>query len=264
MVATMKSGTDDAVSATVATIAAPPPAGAGQAPTGASRARRPRRATAERREEILRAATRVFGSRGYHNGSLHEVAAQVGITHAGVLHHFGSKDRLLWAVLEYRDQVDVEHLEGKHIPGGLDLFRHLMTTARVNAGRRGIVQTYTVLTGEAVTDGHPASEWVRDRFTVLRGNIADALRTVVHERAAARGEQVTDPELDGVALDRAASSIIAVMDGLQTQWLLDPSAVDLADSSAFAIEAILAATLAGSDRTHPTAGTGPVPPEPTD
>ncbi|MGC5168139.1 TetR/AcrR family transcriptional regulator [Luteimicrobium sp. DT211] len=257
----MTSGSDDVVSAPRTTagtaVAQPPPPTA--PPTQASRARRPRRATAERREEILRAATRVFGSKGYHNGSLQEVAGQVGITHAGVLHHFGSKDRLLWAVLEYRDRVDVEHLEGQHIPGGLDLFRHLATTARVNAARRGIVQTYTVLTGEAVTDGHPASEWVRDRFTVLRGNIADALRTVVHERATARGEAVTDPELDGVALDRAASAIIAVMDGLQTQWLLDPAAVDLADSSAFAIEAILTAALAGSERPHPTAGSGSVP-----
>jgi len=255
MVAAMTSGSDDVVSAAGTTAIAPGP------PAPASRARRPRRATAERREEILRAATRVFGSKGYHNGSLQEVAAQVGITHAGVLHHFGSKDRLLWAVLQYRDQVDVEHLEGKHIPGGLDLFRHLVTTARANTSRRGIVQTYTVLTGEAVTDGHPASDWVRERFTILRGNIADALRTVVHERAAARGEAVTDPELDGVALDRAASAIIAVMDGLQTQWLLDPAAVDLADSTAFAIEAILTAALAGSDRPHPTAGSDPFPPE---
>jgi AcrR family transcriptional regulator len=260
MVAAMTSGSDDVVSAPGAT-ATVPGAAPEVPPTAASRARRPRRATAERREEILRAATRVFGSKGYHNGSLQEVAAQVGITHAGVLHHFGSKDRLLWAVLEYRDRVDVEHLEGQHIPGGLELFRHLVTTARLNAGRRGIVQTYTVLTGEAVTDGHPASDWVRERFTILRGNIADALRTVVHERAAARGEAVTDPELDGAALDRAASSIIAVMDGLQTQWLLDPAAVDLADASAFAIEAILAAALAGSERPHPTAGTGPVPVE---
>jgi hypothetical protein len=33
------------------------------------------------------------------------------------------------------------------------------------------------------------------------------------------------------------------MDGLQVQWLLDPSAVDLARASEFAIEAIVAAVV---------------------
>jgi AcrR family transcriptional regulator len=254
----MTSGIDSTVAApeTRGTVAANFPAASGSA---AAQAKRQRRGTAERREEILRAATRTFGSKGYHNGSLSEVAEQVGITHAGVLHHFGSKDKLLWAVLEFRDHIDVEHLEGQHIPGGLDLFRHLARTAAINAQRRGIVQTYTVLTGEAVTDGHPASEWVRNRFTGLRDDIATALTEVVQARAAATGTKVVDPELSRVALDRAASTIIAVMDGLQTQWLLDPDAVDLAESSAFAIEAILQATLDGSSRAHPIAGSGPIP-----
>jgi AcrR family transcriptional regulator len=201
-----------------------------------TRPARGRPSRAERREEILRAATRVFGSKGYHAGSLVDVAEQVGITHAGVLHHFGSKDKLLWEVLEYRDRVDVEHVEGKHIPGGLDLFRHLLTTARINAERRGIVQAYAVLTGESVTDGHPAAQWVTHRFFVLRGEIADAVQQVATERG-------TDVEREDA--ERAASAIIGVMDGVQVQWLLDPARVDLADATAFAIEAILAAVLTG-------------------
>jgi len=196
------------------------------------KAKRPSRA--HRREEILAAATRVFGSKGYHQGSLVDVAAQVGITHAGVLHHFGSKDKLLWEVLEYRDRVDVQHLEGKHIPGGIDLFRHLVVTARLNADRRGIVQAYAVLTGESVTDGHPAAAWVSERFSVLRGEISQAVSQIAGERG------VTLP--DGEA-ERAASAVIGVMDGLQLQWLLDPDAVDLAEATGFAIESILTATL---------------------
>ncbi|MBD5785348.1 TetR/AcrR family transcriptional regulator [Cellulosimicrobium terreum] len=224
----------------------------GTASTPPRRARRPRAATLARREEILRAAMRVFGSKGYHQGSLAEVAEQVGITHAGVLHHFGSKDRLLTEVLEFRDRVDVEHLEGQHIPDGLDLFRHLVKTAAINAERPGIVQAYTVIAGEAVTDGHPASAWVTERFTGLRGDISTALREVVTEREAA-GDTETDYELSDEALDLAASTIIGAMDGLQIQWLLDPDAVDLAAATAFAIEAILASTLAGARRPRPLA-----------
>jgi len=200
------------------------------------RARRVPRA--ERREEIVAAAARVFGSKGYRAGSLAEVAEQVGITHAGVLHHFGSKDKLLWEVLDYRDRVDVEHLEGQHIPGGADLFRHLVRTARLNADRRGIVQAYTVLTGEAVTDGHPAAERARRRFEVLRGDISAAILAVAADQ---------DVEVTRADADQAASAVIGVMDGLQTQWLLEPDVVDLPAATRSAILAILATVLGGPD-----------------
>ncbi|KQY46117.1 MULTISPECIES: TetR/AcrR family transcriptional regulator [unclassified Cellulomonas] len=202
------------------------------------RARQPRQATTERRAEILRAAANTFGSKGYKNGSLAEVAEQVGITHAGVLHHFGSKEQLLVEVLEYRDKEDVRDLEGQHIPGGLGLFQHLVRTARMNVDRPGIVQGYSVLTGESVTENHPARAWVTDRFRVLRGEISDAVIAV--------GEGTVSRE----TADCAASAIIGVMDGLQVQWLLDED-VDLPTSTQFAIEAILAAALLGDDRPHP-------------
>ena len=201
------------------------------------RARQPRQATTERRAEILRAAANTFGSKGYKNGSLAEVAEQVGITHAGVLHHFGSKEQLLVEVLEYRDKEDVRDLEGQHIPGGLGLFQHLVRTARMNVDRPGIVQGYSVLTGESVTENHPARAWVTDRFRVLRGEISDAVIAV--------GEGTVSRE----TADCAASAIIGVMDGLQVQWLLDED-VDLPTSTQFAIEAILAAALLGDDRPH--------------
>ncbi|WP_315093196.1 TetR/AcrR family transcriptional regulator [uncultured Cellulomonas sp.] len=204
------------------------------------RARQPRQATADRRAEILRAAAVTFGSKGYNNGSLAEVAEQVGITHAGVLHHFGSKEQLLVEMLEYRDKEDVRDLEGQHIPGGLGLFQHLVRTARMNVDRPGIVQSYSVLTGESVTENHPARGWVTDRFRVLRGEIADAVIAVGEGRVSRE------------TADCAASAIIGVMDGLQVQWLLDDG-VDLPTSTQFAIEAILAAALQGPERPQPLA-----------
>lgn len=201
------------------------------------RVRQPRQATAERRAEILRAAANTFGSKGYKNGSLAEVAEQVGITHAGVLHHFGSKEQLLVEVLEYRDKEDVRDLEGQHIPDGIALFRHLVRTARMNVERRGIVQGYSVLTGESVTENHPARGWVTHRFQVLRAEIAAAIVAV-------------GPDVPRETAQSAASAIIGVMDGLQVQWLLDDD-VDLPTSTQFAIEAILAAALLGADRPRP-------------
>ncbi|CAM5788409.1 TetR/AcrR family transcriptional regulator [Cellulomonas persica] len=200
----------------------------------ARRARRPRRATLERRAEILRAAARTFGTKGYKTGSLAEVAEQVGITHAGVLHHFGTKEQLLVEVLEYRDREDVRDLEGQHIPDGLELFHHLVRTARANEQRSGIVQGYTVLTGESVTEDHPARGWVIGRYRTLRGQIVQAVKVV------------GGPGVDDETATSAANAVIAVMDGLQIQWLLEPSAVRLAEETRVAIEAILRAACPGT------------------
>jgi len=193
------------------------------------------RRTAARRAEILRAAMDVFGARGYKSGSLGEIAEQVGMTHAGILHHFGSKNQLLLEVLDYRDEVDVESLEGHHPPEGMPLFRHLVDTARLNATRPGIVQTYAVLSADSVTDDHPAQDYFRRRFVGLREMIARSLA------------QVCDPERPPSQrdLDTAAAAIIGVMDGLQVQWLLDDINVDLPYATAFAIDAILTALVAG-------------------
>ena len=221
------------------------PAPAEPVRTGAARTAHPprrRQATTERRAEILRAAANTFGAKGYKTGSLADVAEQVGMTHAGVLHHFGSKEQLLIEVLEYRDKEDVRDLEGQKIPSGLELFVHLLRTVRANEQRRGVVQGYTVLTGESVTEGHPAAAWAANRFSILRGEIVDALR------------ELAGPDVPDATLVQAASASIGVMDGLQVQWLLDPDAVHLAEATTFAIEAIVAAAVAGA------AAPLPVPP----
>lgn len=203
-----------------------------------SRVAKPREETLRKREEILGAAMSVFGSKGYKNGSLAEIAELVGMTHAGVLHHFGSKDQLLLEVLLYRDRTDVEHIEGQHIPGGLALFNHLVVTARLNEGRPGIVQAFAVLSAESVTDNHPAKQFFIDRYETLRGEVKSALVEVCDK---------DDPPTED-AIDSAVRGIIAVMDGLQIQWLLSPDQVRLADASAFAINAMLSSAISGHTR----------------
>ncbi len=197
------------------------------------RSPRSRPETLVRRREILDAAVDIFGAKGFTGGTLQDIADQVGMTHAGILHHFGSKDQLLIDVLEHRDRTDVVDLEGQHIPDGIDLFRHLVRTAFVNARRAGIVQAYAVLSAESVTDGHPGRDYFESRYRTLRSEVAAAFRLVCAQRGIDRPGDI----------DRASAAILAVMDGLQVQWLLDPEAVDLARASEFAIEAIVAAVL---------------------
>lgn len=207
--------------------------------TSTPRVRGERKSTPERRNEIIRAASRTFGTKGYQKGSLIDIAEQVGMTHAGVLHHFGTKEQLLIAVLKYRDVEDLETLGTSKMPAGLDLFQHLVSTALRNSKREGLVQTYAVITGESVTDDHPARGFVTTRFTDLRVLIEDALRVVC------------GPDMQDDICTNAATAIIGAMDGIQLQWLLDKDRVDLTEASRFAIEAILVAAKAGENRDRP-------------
>ncbi|MBO7935947.1 TetR/AcrR family transcriptional regulator [Streptomyces sp. CAI-85] len=170
-----------------------------------------------------------FAARGYNNASLQEIADLAGLTQAGVLHYFRSKANLLTSVLDKRDASDIEQL-GTERPRGLAFLRHLVDTASRNAEREGIVRLYTVLSAESVTDGHPAQDYFRTRYEGLRAMVAEALR-----EACDLGEIDAD-----TAVEDTANAIIAVMDGLQVQWLLAPDRVNMAASTDRAVTALLA------------------------
>ncbi|MCZ9341172.1 TetR/AcrR family transcriptional regulator, partial [Streptomyces sp. TRM76130] len=64
---------------------------------------RNRRPPGVRREQILAVATEMFGDSGFRGVALADIAARVGISQPGLLHHFKSKEELLIAALERRD-----------------------------------------------------------------------------------------------------------------------------------------------------------------
>ncbi len=169
-----------------------------------------------------------FATRGYHKASLAEIAERAGLTQAGVLHHFHSKAGLLTGVLDLRDVSDLAELDAER-PRGLAYLRHLVATVARNAERTGIVRLYAVLSGESVTEGHPAQGFFRSRYAGLRGQVVAALI-----EARELGQVDDDLDVDGVA-----TAVIAVMDGLQIQWLLAPDAVDMAATTEQVIDALI-------------------------
>ncbi|PWG66315.1 TetR/AcrR family transcriptional regulator [Bifidobacterium callitrichidarum] len=187
--------------------------------------------TEARRKAILQAAVEVFGQKGSAKGTLEEVAEKAGMTRAGVLHHFGSKQRLLLETMQYRDSIDVAGYANKHIPDGADLFRHLIKTAQMNQQRKEITRAYVTLSSESVADGNVGYEYFKHRYEVLRGELSDALKVM----GKARGVEVDEK----VALNTSAA-ILAAMDGLQLQWILDPEAVDLSEATEYMIRALVA------------------------
>jgi len=170
----------------------------------------------ERRDAILAAANEVFAKRGFRGASLATIAKQVGLSEPGLLHHFASKEELLLELLRLRDQHDDERVAQAR---AVHTNAHdvLIELCRQNADRPGIVRLFTILAAESVDEDHPAHAWFFDRYTERRRQVAAAL---VAEQRDGR----VDPALDAGAV---ASQILAMFDGLQIQWLLDPETVDM-------------------------------------
>jgi AcrR family transcriptional regulator len=186
----------------------------------------------ERRREIVEHATALFGEAGYRSTSLRQIAARAGISHPGLLHHFPSKELLLGAVLEHRDEQDVAWLELDSVRGAELLGRLVALIAR-NAERRGIVELFATLSAEATAPDHPAHAYFVERYRGVIGSMANAFRQAGEDGVLREG---VDP-------DEAARELVALMDGLQVQWLLDPETTDMPELVRAHIEARLSVPL---------------------
>jgi AcrR family transcriptional regulator len=167
------------------------------------------------RTRILEAAVRALASSGYQGSSLASIAADAGLTTPGLLHHFPSKQALLMAVLADRDQQDAVRFSGG--PQGLAVLDVLKELVAHNAQNPESLRAYTVLLGEGLAATHPARSWLEHRYLDFRERLARAL-----EVGSSNGEVRADVDHDALAAE-----ILAMMDGLQIQWVLNPHTIDL-------------------------------------
>ncbi len=169
------------------------------------------------RKSILDSALEVFAESGYRSGSLRDVAERVGMSEAGLLHHFTNKSELLAAVLERRDEQTRERFDFD--PGhGRGLLRATIELVEYNASTPGVVELFCTLSAEATSATHPAHEYFVERYRATNEMMRGAF-----EEMASRGEL-----RPGVVPAVAARGTVALMDGLQIQWLLDRDSVDMA------------------------------------
>jgi AcrR family transcriptional regulator len=179
------------------------------------------------RQRVLQATLQAIAANGYQGSSLAAIASQAGLTTAGLLHHFVSKERLLVAVLAERDRLDGVRFQLGEFRG-LAALERLVELVQHNTLIPGLIQAFTVLMGESVSEDHPAHAWFQDRYPHRRANLAAALCAGIEA-----GEIRADTDCDAVA-----AQVIAMMDGLQVQWILDPDHIDMAGLFADYIDGI--------------------------
>ncbi|MGN7798872.1 TetR/AcrR family transcriptional regulator [Leifsonia sp. 22587] len=199
-----------------------------------------------KRDEILESALEVIAREGYRGASVKELADAVGLSQAGLLHYFDSKDELFTAILRKRDEVDSRRFgEVDADPTPERLREGYVGVVRHNAEVPGLVQLFSRLAVEAGDPAHPAHDYFVERSAALRAMFA---RTF--EAQQQRGELP-----HSVDADTLARLVQAVSDGLQLQWLQDPT-VDMAA----AVDALFALLTPGASSTQDV---GPAGIEPT-
>jgi len=180
-------------------------------------AAKPKRVRRDRREEILEKATHLFAEYGFQGTTLSQLSAALSLTEAGILHYFPSKVHLLEGVLEYHEQKEVEKYAGQietQQTNAAELFGLLEQLCAENEKIPGLIQLFTVLVSESIRSDHPSHAYFVDRYR--RGREIYVAQFIKLNWGQFR---------QGVNPDELATLIMAVMDGLQIQWLLDPQKV---------------------------------------
>jgi len=200
---------------------------------GQAKSRGPYAKTAARQADILRAARDSFAEHGYAEASLRDIAERADITHAGLLHHFRSKEELLTALLAQRDAE--EWREGKaQVDGRAEsMGRYLVGVLLHHQKSPELMRLWLELAAAASRPDHPAHNYFVERYDRSREHLVQAAR----ERGA-QGQL-----REGLSPEQAAVLYQAVLNGLQMQWLLDPQ-LDLAAS----LDAFLGLIHAPGDR----------------
>jgi AcrR family transcriptional regulator len=156
---------------------------------------------------------RLFSQGGFNSVSLADIAAEVGITQAGVLHYYPTKAALLLAVLQERELRNQEAaLAGE--AEGIDPLTAYFNTLEDNDHHPELVKLFVILAAEATADAHPGHQWFIERNDEL---LSRTMRNVEH---------VIDPALlpEGIDVEVIARWLLALAHGLGAQWVYDTSA----------------------------------------
>lgn len=185
--------------------------------------------TTDRREEILVAALEVFAERGFRRASMDAVAERAGLTRQGVLHYFPSKQRLLIGILQFREDLNREHLAAGH--ADKDWPSQFAEVVAYDHENPCLAQVHSVLMAEGVTGGDTAQKLFHDHYQTVQERMVERLTERYGERLPS-----------GLAPRAVAAAMMAMLDGMQQQWLLDGDRTDYPDIMRDVLSVLLGST----------------------
>ncbi|MDL9936207.1 TetR/AcrR family transcriptional regulator [Gordonia sp. ABSL1-1] len=161
----------------------------------------------ERRQLILDLAGRRLVRQGWRNTTLAQIAADAGVSPAGILHHFDSKEHLLHAVIDARDHADLAEAD---LNG--DLLVQIRRVAERIQRSPELVGVFTVLLVENLSVDAPLHDRLVQRWRTAVDIVAEVIQ-------ANQQIGVYRADLDAYV---TATEIVAFINGVEMSWLLDP------------------------------------------
>jgi AcrR family transcriptional regulator len=162
----------------------------------------------DRRQRILAVAQRMLTRNGGRGTTLVQIAQEAGVTPAGLLHHFESKEQLLHAVLDARDADDLANVDLT-----ADVLEQLEKVTERFQRSPDLIGMFTVLLSENLDPQAPLHGRFLSRYRDAVAIVAEGIR---RGQRAGRYRSDLDPAVKAV-------EIIAFLSGMETSWLLDPS-----------------------------------------
>lgn len=165
------------------------------------------RGTDDRRAVILRAALASFAAHGFERASIRDIATRVGMTHAGLLNRFASKDELLRQALDQHHQ-DMTERAGLIAAQGTDGIGVAVGVFIESLADREMARGWLALKVAATAPDHPAHDFFAARQQEAAAAVTRAARTT--------------PPRAGLDPREAGALLLALRDGLALQWLMNP------------------------------------------
>jgi AcrR family transcriptional regulator len=172
--------------------------------------------TAKRLADITEAALALVIERGHSAVTTADVAERAGLTEATVLYHFPTKDHIFVAVLS-RNEANDNDAQVPDITGD-DPGPMIGRQAAINVSHANTLRLFVAMAAEACNPTHPAHAWFLKHHGEARRIFADILRQQ-------QDAGLAHPDIEA---ERFSRQMVAIWDGLQSQWLIDPS-FDLAE-----------------------------------
>lgn len=199
-------------------------------------ARRTKAQAAATRNRILDAAERVFSRRGVARPSLEDIAAAAGVTRGAIYWHFRNKADLFAAMLArvtlpMEEMVDRAGDDAQADPLGY-LRRCMVTVLRKTTDDAQTRRVFEIVCHKCEYVDELAR--VRDRYVEMRADCLDEIARGVRN-AIRRGLLPA-----GVDARSAAVGLHALVDGLISNWLLDPKYFPLAREAEALVDRYLA------------------------
>jgi AcrR family transcriptional regulator len=162
-------------------------------------------------QQIVETAIGLYALYGYRGTTIAAIAEALGVTDGSVLYYFDGKRAILEAALEAENQPAEAALSAQLEHGGIEALRALASWGAYMEAHAESTSMHLLLSAEALAAGSELNGRFDDRYRTLTRRLTQAFRKGVDA-----GEIKADVDVEHEAL-----ALIAFLDGVRLQWMLN-------------------------------------------